>query len=55
MHGVLTSARGGVLTVGVALALFFASAGVESLRIALNRAYALVDSHPPLVVAALWN
>ena len=44
IHSVLVSARGGVLTVGVALALFFASAGVESLRIGLNRAYDLVDT-----------
>jgi membrane protein len=44
IQGVLTSARGGgVLTVGAALALFFASSGVESVRIALNRAYGLVD------------
>lgn len=46
LHGVLASARGGVLTVGAALALFFASAGVESLRIGLNRAYQLVDMRP---------
>jgi membrane protein len=43
IHGVLSSASGSVLTVGVALALFFASAGIESLRIGLNRAYGLVD------------
>jgi membrane protein len=41
IHGVLTSARAGVLTLGVAFAIFFASSGVESLRIALNRAYAV--------------
>jgi membrane protein len=46
VQGVLSSARGGVLTVGAALALFFASSGVESLRIGLNRAYNLVDSRP---------
>ena len=37
--GVLTSTRGDVLTLGVLLALYFASSGVESLRIGLNRAY----------------
>lgn len=37
--GVLTSTRGDVLTFGVLFALFFASSGVESLRIGLNRAY----------------
>jgi membrane protein len=46
MHGVLASAGGGVLTVGAALALFFASSGVESLRVGLNRAYNLVDARP---------
>jgi membrane protein len=43
IHSVLTSAHGGLLTVGAALALFFASSGVESLRIGLNRAYGCVD------------
>jgi len=37
--GVLTDTRGGVLTFGVMFALYFASSGVESLRIGLNRAY----------------
>ena len=37
--GVLTNARGDVLTFGVAFALYFASSGVESLRVGLNRAY----------------
>ena len=37
--GVMTSTRGDVLTIGVMLALYFASSGVESLRIGLNRAY----------------
>ena len=39
LTGVMTSTRGDVLTVGVVLALYFASSGVESLRIGLNRAY----------------
>ncbi|HEY0441364.1 MAG TPA: YihY/virulence factor BrkB family protein [Xanthobacteraceae bacterium] len=43
MHYVLVSARGSVLTIGALLALFFASSGIESLRIGLNRAYSLVD------------
>lgn len=37
--GVLTNARGDVLTFGLLFALYFASSGVESLRIGLNRAY----------------
>jgi membrane protein len=37
--GVLTSTRGDILTFGVLFALYFASSGVESLRIGLNRAY----------------
>jgi membrane protein len=43
VHNVLTTARGGVLTVGVALALYFASSGIESLRIGMNRAYGLSE------------
>jgi membrane protein len=41
--GVLTSTRGDVLTLGVVFALYFASSGVESLRIGLNRAYDLKE------------
>jgi membrane protein len=39
IHNVLGTTRGGVLTVGVVLSIYFASSGVDSLRIALNRAY----------------
>jgi len=44
--GVLTDRRGGVLTFGVLFALYFASSGVESLRIGLNRAYGVVEQRP---------
>lgn len=50
IKGVLESARGGALTIGAALALFFASAGVESLRIGLNRAYGMVDTRHWIVL-----
>src|SRR2546423_7220858 len=43
IHNVLTTARGGVLTVGVLLAVYFSTSGVDSLRIALNRAYNVHD------------
>jgi membrane protein len=43
VHSVLVSAHGGVLTLGALLATFFASSGVESLRVGLNRAYGAVD------------
>jgi len=43
ISGVLTDLRGGVLTFGVLFALYFASSGVESLRIGLNRAYNLSE------------
>jgi membrane protein len=43
MRNVLTTTRGDVLTIGVAFAIFFASSGVESLRIALNRAYCVTE------------
>lgn len=42
--GVLTTAHGGLLTVGAALALLFSSSGIESLRIGLNRAYGVVET-----------
>ena len=46
MHRVLTEQRGGVLTVGGLLALYFSSSGVESLRVGLNRAYGRREMRP---------
>jgi membrane protein len=43
IHQVLTTTRTDALTVGVVLAVYFASNGVEALRVALNRAYAVVE------------
>src|SRR4029078_2711111 len=42
--GVLNSTRGYILTLGVLFALYFASSGVESLRIGLNRAYGVKEA-----------
>lgn len=39
ISGVLVNAHGSILTFGAVFALYFASSGVESLRIGLNRAY----------------
>jgi membrane protein len=46
IHNVLTTARGDVLTVSAVFAIYFASSGVESLRIGLNRAYGLIEPRP---------
>jgi membrane protein len=43
VHDVLTTTRGDVLTIGAVLAVYFASNGVEALRVALNRAYAVTE------------
>jgi membrane protein len=43
IHNVFTTARTDVLTIGLALAVFFSSSGIESLRIGLNRAYGIID------------
>jgi membrane protein len=43
IHDVLTTTRGDALTIGALLAVYFASNGVESLRVALNRAYAVIE------------
>jgi membrane protein len=40
---VLLGARSDLLTLGVALAIYFASSGIESLRIGLNRAYGVLE------------
>lgn len=44
--GVLTNTRGDVLTFGVLFAVYFASSGVESLRVGLNRAYDAQEPRP---------
>jgi membrane protein len=44
--GVLIGNRGNVLTFGVLFAIYFSSSGVESLRIALNRAYNTSEARP---------
>ncbi len=41
---VLLVPRGDLLTIGVALALWFASSGVEAMRVGLNRAYGKVEN-----------
>ena len=43
IHDVLTTTHTGALTVGALFAIFFASSGVESLRIGLNRAYGVAE------------
>src|SRR5260370_31906320 len=43
IQDVLPTARGDELTVGAVLAVYFASNGVESLRVAVNRAYSVIE------------
>jgi membrane protein len=43
IHDVLTTTRTDALTIGAVLSVYFASNGVEALRVALNRAYAVVE------------
>src|SRR5256885_827247 len=46
IHNVVGTTRGGVLTIGVVLSIYFAASGVDSLRIALNRAYNATETRP---------
>jgi membrane protein len=46
IHRVLTTPRGGLLTIGGLLSLYFSASGVEALRVGLNRAYAVRDARP---------
>jgi membrane protein len=46
IRNVMRGLRGDVLTFAVALAIFFASSGIESLRIGLNRAYGVPETRP---------
>src|SRR5262245_45541333 len=50
IHAVLDGAHGHTLTVGALLALYFASSGIESLRIGLNRAYRMTDTRSMLLL-----
>ncbi len=43
IENVLTTSHSGLLTIGAALALYFSTNGIESLRIGLNRAYGVVE------------
>jgi membrane protein len=44
IHRVLATTHTGALTLGAAFAVYFASSGVESLRIGLNRAYNITET-----------
>jgi membrane protein len=44
IHNVLSGTHTGTLTISALLAVYFASSGVESLRIGLNRAYGMVET-----------
>jgi membrane protein len=44
VHNVVSQPHGNVLTVGAVLALYFASSGIEALRIGLNRAYGQIET-----------
>ena len=46
IHNVLTQSRGGLVTIGAGLALYFSSSGVEALRVGLNRAYNVRELRP---------
>jgi membrane protein len=46
VQSVLTQPRGGLLTIGAVLALYFSSSGIEALRTGLNRAYDALDHRP---------
>jgi membrane protein len=46
VHGVLTAPRGGLLTIGAVLALYFSSGAIEALRVGLNRAYGMEETRP---------
>ncbi len=43
LHNVVSQVRADVLTYGVALAIYFSSNGIESLRVGLNRAYGVKE------------
>jgi membrane protein len=50
VHDVVVGSGSGTVTLGVVLAVFFASSGIESLRIGLNRAYGMVETRNWLIL-----
>ena len=46
VRNVLTAPRGGLLTLGAALSLYFSTSAVEALRTGLNRAYGFTERRP---------
>ncbi len=50
---VLTIPHGGLLTVSVLAAAYFASNGIEALRISLNRAYRVHEMRPWYITRAI--
>jgi membrane protein len=50
VHRVLTTTRGDVLTASAVFSVYFASSGVESLRIGLNRAYDATETRSWLLL-----
>jgi membrane protein len=46
IHNVLTQPRGGLLTIGALLSMYFSGNAVEALRIGLDRAYNVQDGRP---------
>ena len=52
IHTVLTVPRGDLMTIGILLAIWFASNGVEALRTALNRAYRVKENRSIFLLRA---
>lgn len=46
IDNVLTQTHSGLLTLGMALAIYFSSSGIEALRVGLDRAYEVKDLRP---------
>jgi len=46
LHNVLTQSHGDLLTLGIALSVYFSASGVDALRVGLNRAYGRLESRP---------
>ena len=46
INNVLTQSHTGLLTLGMALAIYFSSSGIEALRVGLDRAYEARDKRP---------
>ncbi len=52
---IMTAQRGGVLSIGILLTIWFAVGGVDGVRVGLNRAYGIRETRSAIVIYAIQS